>query len=65
MYEKYCPECNQIHDEGHFTHGRGICDYCYAIMGLDHSFERYEGNLFGEIAGAGSTNIKFTGWWDR
>lgn len=65
MYEKFCPECEKIYDAGMFMHERGICDYCYSIKGLDHVFDRYEGNSFGELPGAGTTNIKFTGWWDK
>jgi hypothetical protein len=63
VYEAFCPECEKVYDEWMVT--KGICDYCYSIKGLDHVFERYEGNIFGEVAGAGNSNIKFTGWWDK
>jgi hypothetical protein len=33
-------------------------------MGLDHPFFREEIRVFGEIPGAGNSDIKFKGWWD-
>lgn len=58
-YEQLCLECNQIYDAGMFLHGRGICDYCWSIMGLDHLSERGEVRVFGEFIGAANLNVDF------
>ena len=58
-YEQFCTECNQVYDAGMFLHGRGICDYCWSMMGLDHVSEYGEVRVFGEILGAGSLDIDF------
>lgn len=58
MYEQFCPECNQVYDEGMFSHG-GICDYCYSMQGLGHVTEYGEVRVFGGILGAGSLDVDF------
>lgn len=58
MYEQYCPECNQVYDEGMFRHG-GICDYCWAIMGMDHVSFHEEIRVFGEFLGASNLDVDF------
>lgn len=58
-YEQQCMECNQVYDAGMFLHGRGICDYCWAIMGMDHVFYQEEIRTFGEIPGAANLDIDF------
>ena len=58
-YEQFCIGCEQVYDEGMFSHGGRICDYCWSIMGLDHMSERGEVRVFGEILGAGSLDVDF------
>lgn len=59
MYERICMECNQVLDEGFFR-GRGICDYCWAIKGLDHHSAKEDITIFGELPST-KLDVNFTG----
>jgi hypothetical protein len=54
MDERMCQSCGQIYPIGMFYFSRGICDYCWAMLGLDYDGAHEDVELFGTIPSAGN-----------